>query len=215
MAGSGGSDGEEGRGAKRLATGPAARATAPAQPAAEQPAASDGGKAPPAAAGAKRKAAGREEIEPASAAASDVSPPALPRAAGRPRWEAPAPAAGPTASGGSAPTLAIGSPAPSPYRLLSPAKAGAASLQQLPGFQFSRSRRSSAASDVSTGASGSGVAGSRRASSGSIAAAQSLHRRKLAAPPSRLGGELGGGDGLLWRLPLLLSERCLEMCQCR
>lgn len=185
----GGGDDDEGRGAKRLAAaGPATCAPAPARPATEQPTTSGGTDAAQAAAGAKRKAAGREEIEPA---ASDASPPALPRAAVRPRWEAHAPAGGPTTSTATAPALAIGSPAPSPYRLLSPAKAGAASLQQLPGFQFSRSRRSSAASDVSTGASGSGAAGGRRASSSSIVATQPLHRRKLAAPPSRLGGEPG------------------------
>ena len=189
QAAEGGGDGDEGRGAKRLAAaGPATHAPGPTRPAAEQPTASGGTDAAQAAAGAKRKAAGREEIEPA---ASDASPPALPRAAVRPRWEAPAPAGGPTTSTATAPALAIGSPAPSPYRLLSPAKAGAASLQQLPGFQFSRSRRSSAASDVSTGASASGAAGGRHASSSSIVAAQPLHRRKLAAPPSRLGGEPG------------------------
>lgn len=116
-----------------------------------------------------------------------ASPAPLPRVAVRPRWEQ-APAAAPSTSvdgvgGGSTRVgAAIGSPAPSPYRLMSHAKAGAAPLNQLPGYQFSRAarpRRSSAASDASTAASGGSAGG----------APQPLYRRKLAAPPSRLGGE--------------------------
>ena len=140
----------------------------------------------PAAARAKRKQAGNGEIE--AAAADARSPAALSRAAVRPRWEQPAAAAtaapgGTTSSVGGA---AIGSPAPSPYRLLSPAKAGAAPLNQLPGYHFSKTRRSSAASDVSTAGS-SGAGGDGTAASGS--SLQPPYRRKLAAPPSRLGGE--------------------------
>lgn len=151
--------------------------------------------------GSKRKlgaaAAEDSEAQPAlgwagAAADSDASPAAQPRPTVRLRREQPAPAtngaAGPVSSG---PSLAIGSPAPSPYRLLSPAKAGAAQLNQLPGYNFSRaakSRRSSAVSDASTAASAGASAGSA-ASGSSNAAPQPLYRRKLAAPPSRLGGE--------------------------
>lgn len=170
------------RGSKRLAT--AAGPSAPPQADRTLEQAADKlteSSAKQAAAGVKRKpAAGGEEIEPRGAG-PDASPPALPRAAVRPRWEQPA------ASGGGA---AIGSPGPSPYRLLSPAKAGAASLNQLPGLQFSKGRRSSAASDISTAGSGSGSrATAAAAPSSSASGAQPLFRRKLAAPPSRLGGE--------------------------
>lgn len=147
----------------------------------------------------KRKAAEDEVAKPAneqeqagSAARKsrlgEASPALLPRVAVRPRWEqltaaAPSTSAGGAGTGGSTHVGAvIGSPVPSPYRSMSPAKPGAASLNQLPGYQFSRAarpRRSSAASDASTAASGGSAGG----------AAQPLYRRKLAAPPSRLGGE--------------------------
>lgn len=165
--------------AKRPAT--AARPSQPARQ--QQPAAA-------AAPAGKRKlgAAAAEEIEPAEAAAAaeERSPGAAPRPAVRPRREPPAAAA---------PAEPVGSPAPSPYRMMSP-KLGAAPLNQLPGYNFSKAaklRRSSTASDLTTrttagsGAAGA-AAGAAPASGGTL---QPTFRRKLAAPPSRLGGEQG------------------------
>lgn len=180
----------EERDTKRLATststGPApARPSQPASGALwDAPAASgSSGSRPAAAGGSKRKLGGGEKIEPFEAASSPAAEHPL-RAAVRPRWEQTA--GGSTLSGGAA----VGSPAPSPYRVLSPGKAGAASLSQLPGLQFSKSRRSSAASDVTSAGSRGGAstrgAGDGGGSSGGL---QPSFRRKLAAPPSRLGGE--------------------------
>lgn len=135
-----------------------------------------------AAPGGKRKLGPSEEIQPAD----ERSPPAASRPSARPRHEEPV---------AQARAEAIGSPAPSPYRLSSP-KPGAAPLTQLPGYHFSRaakSRRSSAASDVttrSTGASGAAAAGSVAAAGGQPGP-QPTYRRKLASVPSRLGGERG------------------------
>jgi hypothetical protein len=161
---------------KRPATdppGPSSQASRPRQHEQDATAAAPGG---------KRKLGPSEEIQPAD----ERSPPAASRPKARPRHEEPV---------AQARAEAIGSPAPSPYRLSSP-KPGAAPLTQLPGYHFSRaakSRRSSAASDVttrSTGASGGAAAGSVAAAGGQPGP-QPTYRRKLASVPSRLGGERG------------------------
>jgi hypothetical protein len=179
----------DGRGGKRVATGAGPSQPAVASGSGQPPRAAATPRTQQAAAGAKRKQAGDGEFE--AAAADARSPAALPRAAVRPRWEQPGAAAvTAAAAGGTSSSIggaAIGSPAPSPYRLLSPAKAGAAPLNQLPGYHFSKTRRSSAASDVSTAGSSGGGGGDGATASGS--SLQPPYRRKLAAPPSRLGGE--------------------------
>ena len=179
-------DEPEERGAKRLATAAGPAPARPLQPAKASEAAKQQrqqvagalGKQVAGGGSGKRKEAELDAAAGTSAATGNDASPPLPRAAVRPRWEQPA-----SSSGGAA---AVGSPAPSPYRVLSPAKAGAASLSALPGFQFSKSRRSSTASDAaSTAGSRGGAIGASGSAGGGL---QPPYRRKLAAPPSRLGG---------------------------
>lgn len=124
--------------------------------------------------GSKRKL---DEVLPAGPCAV----PSPPASRIRPRWEA-------------------GSPAPSPHRLFSP-RAGAAQLNNLPPYDFSRQRprRSSTASDASSsrlsrlsGASDGGRGGNAPGSVRKPAAPPSgqQFRRKLVAVPSRLGGAM-------------------------